>query len=501
MASDGAFRALVVNRGPGMEQILTDVRPATTADRAVRALAAAACVGAVFWLNTRYVLAHFTQGASLLDTGWFAWIMASGDPWLTNPHAVSDMSYFNVHLTPYLSAVSVAVHAIGTDRFTAFAVHQGLVFALVAASLCALVLTSWRGPRSGLLLAAVIVQVLLGDTTLQIASFPHPEIAIIAFSLMGSVLWLNQRRGWALVPLALACLVREDGGLYMAAFMFALGLLRPLGGRTWRSSEVAVGAAGVVIALMMFWIKAQFFPGFSAFAFNYSGHHWDHLSADAMRLRLLAFVANPQALTTIVPALLLAALSWRYLIFPALMTPIIVAQLLAARAYLWQFNYYYALPFLVIWIGLMIVATVRARQGAMRRIEAAVLLAAVLCGASPVLLAAGQINSMPVFTVPFVWPTENLEAISKDAVAMAADVPGACASAGVAAVAPQSFGPEQVLDPDVSVARCRTVFLYRSDAFYPILTWQVAAWPHGPRIDGHLQRFDRPAWLMMGTRP
>lgn len=478
-----------------LEQQLIHSDRSTRADRIVRTGVAAACVLALLCLHARFVLVHFTHGAELRDSGWFAWIMAAGDPWLTNPHAVDDMSYFNYHLTPYLSAITVLVHAIGADRFVAYAAHQGMVFALIGASLCGLVLTSWRGARSGVLLAAVIVSVLLGDTMLQIASFPHPEAAIVAFCLLGCLLWLNGRTGWALLPFAIACLVREDGGLYVAAFLFALALMRPLERRTLTSPEAVLGAATIVVSLVMFWIKARFFPGFSAFDFNYSGNHWDHLTADNLRQRLAEFVTNPHALTAIVPALLLAAVSWRYLIFPVLMAPIIVAQLSAARIHLWEFHFYYALPFLVIWAGLVLVATYRARQAAMRRIEPVVLLLSALLGSTPLLYAVSAPSALSVLAGPFVWPVEDSAAISREAETLTHDVPEVCVSTALAAVAPDDFTAEQVLDPDLDPSRCGTVFVYYFDPFYRALTWRLVYWSHGPRIDGHFERYDRPQWL------
>lgn len=463
----------------------------TTADRVVRTGLAVACVAAVFWLNARYVLVHFTHGPALLDTGWFAWIMASGDPWLTNPHAVSDMSYFNYHLTPYLSAISVAIHALGIDRFLAFAVHQGIVFALLAASLCALVLMTWRGARSGVLLAAVMIGALLGDVALQIASFPHPEAAIVTFCLLGCVLWFNSQRGWAAAVFAATCLVREDGGLYAGAFLFALALFRPVDRRTPRSQEVVLGAALIVVSMLMFWIKTTFFPGFSAFAFNYSGNHWDHLTPENLQRRLLTFATNPQVLTTIVPALLLATLSWRYLLFPVLMAPLILAQLIAARIHLWEFHYYYAIPFLVIWAGTVVVAAYRSRQAAMRVVESVVLLISAALGSAPLLFAISPINSFAVLGVPFVWPVDDIPSLSREAAALTAGETNFCVSTSWAALAPDSYRPTQVLDPDFDLDRCGTVFVYYADPYYRNLSWWLRYWHKGPRIAGHFERYDR----------
>jgi hypothetical protein len=488
------FDHVMLGRSRGMEQPMRRTT-GTRADQTVRLAAAILVVGLMFCLHTRYVLVNFTRGAALADTGWFAWIMAAGDPWLTNPRAVSDLSYFNYHLTPYLSGITLIVHALGADRFVAYAVHQGTVFALLAAGLCALVLTTWRGWRSGILFLAAIFMILFGDATLQIAGFPHPEAAIVSFCTLAGVLWLNGHRRWAAVGWGLACLVREDGGLYSAAFLFALALLPPLDRRTFSSTEVKLGATTILVSLLMFWIKGQFFPGFSAFAFNYSGNHWDHLTPESLRQRFGEFVINPQALAAIIPALLLAVVSWRYLIFPVLMAPLILAQLLAARNHLWEFHYYYAMPFLVIWVGLMLVAADRSRKALMRSVEAVVLLLAAVCGSAPFLFTVDpDSSSLGVLVHTVRWPVENLVETSARIDAVTAAIPGVCVSSSVAAISPDSFSPERVLDPDIDINRCQTILLYTGGPLQPNLTWHLVYWVRGPLLEGHLQRYDKPDW-------
>lgn len=463
----------------------------TSADRVARIAAAALVCGAAFYVNDRFVLANFAGGADLLDTGWFAWIMAAGDPWLANPRSVSDLSYFNYHLTPYLSAITVFVHAMGVDRFTAFALHQGLAFAAFAAGLCGLVLTAWSGARSALLLLAVAVFALSGDVLLQVASFPHPEVAIIACCVLGSAFWQSRRFAWGAAAFVLACTVREDGGLYAAAFLFGLAALEPLSKRTLASLPALLGAALVLVSLLMFWIKAAYFPGFAAFATNYSGDGWRHLTQDSVRLRLGTFVQNPQALTSILCAAVLALATWRYLVFVVLMAPLIVAQLLAVRAPLWQFHSYYTFPFVVIWAGIVIVATSRARRGSFRTVEAVVLVAFIVLGSGPVQYLLRPPGWLPVAARAMVTSVGDLPAFAADLRSSIAAVPGACVSTGVAAMIPDAVAAGEVFDTALGLAHCRTAFLFRGDLSYNALSWSVALWPRGTTIDGRVERYDQ----------
>src|SRR3954469_15905407 len=67
----------------------------------LRTILSIGVVAAVFALHFRFVLVNFSLGATPFDTGWFAWLFAEGDPWLLNPRIISDISYYNTHITPY----------------------------------------------------------------------------------------------------------------------------------------------------------------------------------------------------------------------------------------------------------------------------------------------------------------------------------------------------------------------------------------------------------------
>ena len=105
----------------GADRGHTGLDQSTAADRVARLVLAGLLLCVVAYINFRFVLVHFALGAELLDSGWYAWIFSSGDPWLTSPRSVSNLSYFNYHLTPYLSVVTLILHALPFDRFTAFA--------------------------------------------------------------------------------------------------------------------------------------------------------------------------------------------------------------------------------------------------------------------------------------------------------------------------------------------------------------------------------------------
>ena len=337
-------------------------------------------VAAVLALHFRFVLVNFSLGATPLDTGWFAWLFAEGDPWLINPRIINELSYYNTHVSPYLSAWSVVLHFFSVDRFTAFALHQGVAFAILAAGVMSLVYPV----RSWFVFAAAMLFVLIGDLVLQYATFPHFEIAILAFGLLGVSLWMDGRRGLAGLAFLVACLVREDGGLFVAVLLIAVSAIQSPA-RWLRSPEVILAGVAVIISAAMFAVKAVYYPSFPTFAFNYSGHDWEHVTPAFVLQRLRDLLDNPQALSAMGTSLALALFSRRYLVLPALKLPLIALQLLAVRELLGHFVFYYAMPFLVINAGQFLVASVRARSVGIARSESSAQMVPAILGASPLL--------------------------------------------------------------------------------------------------------------------
>ncbi len=464
----------------------------TTADRAARLVFAGLLLCAIYYINFRFVLVHFAVGSELLDSGWYAWIFSSGDPWLTAPRAVSNLSYFNYHLTPYLVPVTLLLHQLPVDRFVAFALHQGAIFTIFAAALYAIVLTSWMPKRSGLLLATVAVYTLLDDGLLQITGFPHPELAILGFSAVGIALWQNKRHVLGALAFGVACLVREDGGLYAAAFLFGLALMPPLSRRTPTSLPALLGAGAVVLSLVMFVIKAKFFAGFSAFAFNYSGDNWHHLTGPFVLDRFLAFVRNPHVLTSVVPALILGLIAWRYALFVLFMAPVIVAQMLAARNELGHFTAYYVIPFVAIWVGMVLVAADRSRNGTLTRKEPMIMLLFAMAGSAIFMFAANPPARLPILITAVVLQVPDLPKFAADTASVAANVPNSCVSIGVAALTPDSFEPSQVLGQASDITPCQTVFLFNNDWDYLVLRWRMSQFVEVPTGVRHIKRYDRP---------
>ena len=103
-------------------------------------------------------------------------------------------------------------------------------------------------------------------------------------------------------------------------------------------------------------IKSQFFPGFDAFAFNFSGQSWSHVSGRFLADRAYAAVTNPNIVPVLLGCLVLTYWDVRYAAGFVLLSPLYLLHLLAVREEHGRFTLYFALPWLlpaVIWLVLV----------------------------------------------------------------------------------------------------------------------------------------------------
>jgi hypothetical protein len=450
----------------------------SAAGRWLRALVVAAVALVALWLHVRIVIGHFSLGGDLLDSGWFAYIIASGDPWLHGPRSISDLSYYNYHVSPWLSGLSVLFRTLGIDGFTALAIHQGAAFALFAGSLVAIALHG-RAPGLPLLLVTAVMVGLGSDLVFELASFPHFEATILAFCTLGAALLQRGQVAGALVAFALATLVREDGGLYALLFLAATAILRSPGVPRpldiLKSWELRAGLAAALVAVAMFWIKGQFFPAYPTFSSNFSGNNWDHVSVSFVLDRLGYVLSRPRQLITVAVTAALAFFSWRYLVVAVLISPLLVAHLLAVREIIAGFHVHYVIPLLVIWVGHVLTASYRLRAGALRRGEGLVLLGAAIACSTPLFLAVTQFPPIRDLASYRATAIEDLMAPPADLPALAAALQsakqdGSCASYGVVSLLPDGFAPHEVIGAEAALPEeCTDLFLSRGDNDYPAL--------------------------------
>ena len=273
---------------------------------------------------------------------------------------VNDLSFYAHHLSPHLFLFGAPI--VRLFRFNGFeilALHAALFFGLFTA---ALLWMTWvdAGWRVRLLLFLSVAGIgAVSNILFQAAGYPHYEIAML------SVTTLALAAGRAVGG---DCLSHaspgyrsfgEDGGFYAAFVGLASWAVTDPAWRrpAHRSTLLVVIVGGLAATAASMLIKSQFFPGFDAFAFNFSGQSWSHVSGCFLADRAYAAVTNPN----IVPVLLgcLVLTDWgtsdmRQAWFCC--RPLYLLHLLAVREEHGRFTLYFALPWLlpaVIWLVLV----------------------------------------------------------------------------------------------------------------------------------------------------
>lgn len=442
---------------------------------------------AVAFLHSRWILVHFTSGGYLLDSGWFAHLFESADPFLKNPRIINELSYYSTHLSPYLFLFGAPLAAgLGLNGVEIFAIHQGLFFGLFYLALY-LIATPPNGLPQPHRLIAIMLALLIGSSSVllfQAASYPHFEISMIATASLALAAYLRNRNFLFVLSLLMLPLIREDGGFYAALIcllILALNFRRQDGWNREQTKLIILALSGVLIAALCFLIKSKLFPGADTFGSNFSGDGWNHLSAQFITERLANLVSQNNFLIIITGTVILGIYDRRYLSGLVLLSPLITIHLLAVRDELGQFTLYYALPWLLVclnWVAVFISRGIEKKTPT--TLECVLIVGLALSLSAPVQYLLGmQINSsripilvikperihirsMVAFLQPLVYPPDqrkNGEQI--------------CASLGIAALIPDVLNPEQFITAESSLKPCRQILLLRGDMDYPTLESQA----------------------------
>jgi len=435
----------------------------------------------------RLVLTHFSNDAYLEDSGWLAYLFESRDPWLHNPLAENDLSFYAHHLSPHIFLFGAPLSKLfGLTGIQILAWHQGLFFGLFFVAVYAMIARPGMKERDWAVAAASAVLLgALGNALLQAAAYPHDEIAMIALAALAMACWLGHHRRLFGLCLLWLPLVREDGGFYAAVACLSCLVVE------WDPRQppnpsarllLVLALGGLLASAASFLIKAWFFPGFDAFAKNFAGGKnfsagpWSHLTSAFVLERVSSMLQNLNIVPVLVGSAVLAAFDRRYLTGVVLLSPIYLLHLLALRQEHGHFTLYFALPWLLpcaLWLAVF------ARRSILSR--ATVTEAAVILGVSLVLSAPVQaaIGARSEFWFVAKWafqrPIKDIGQM-QDFVrwarkGFAATEVGRshqkqCVSQAIAALIPNEVRPDEILTPDFDLRTCQMILLMRGEVFY-----------------------------------
>ena len=445
----------------------------------------------IFATHSRWVFSHFSHDAYLEDSGWLAYLFESADPLLQNPSGVNGLSFYAHHLSPHIFLFGAPLFRLfGFTGIEIFAYHQGLFFGVFFLSLCLIAARSDMRRRDWIVAtASALLLGGLSNPLFQAASYPHYEVAMTSITSLAVAAWLAHYRRLFLLCLLWLPLVREDGGFYAAVACLACIAMQQDRGRRMDSATrllTGLALAGIAASASSFLIQRWFFPGFTAFANNFSGRGWDHVTAAFVVERMQAMVHNLNILPVLLGCALLSAFDIRYLTGLVLLSPVLLLHLLAVRPEHGYFTLYFALPWLLpcaIWLAVFVR---RSRVSQLPVAEGVLILAAAVALAAPVQAAAGARGEFwfvarlafqrPVADVramqDFVrWARKSLTAPERRPPNQNKD----CVSQGIAALIPNEIRPDEVLTWDSDLRPCHVLFLLRGDMYYSGLGTRATA--------------------------
>lgn len=308
------------------------------------------------------ILRHFLyNGAYVLDSGWFAFLLSQGDLTLKNPAVIGEHSYFSTHISPTFIVASFFSKLLGLKPHIAMALWQTLIFSsfYFAAVIFTRSILNGLTTRSLALVCVVVCFVPFSGLSLAILGYPHTEamgmgLAFLTIALLTVEARWSQVVSWVLLILAWG--VREDVGFHVFALIMSyltLSLISKQRPPHWRRFlTAAILSLGYSIIAVK--IQKHFYVDDDAFSRIYSGQPpWSHLSLDFALKRIEFFIVERAYISwPIVVAMVCAAVMRSLLVLTPVLAfaPWLILNLVASADSAGTLMGYYAYPLLALFM-------------------------------------------------------------------------------------------------------------------------------------------------------
>jgi len=313
----------------------------------------------------QFTLNHFfARPPYLLDSGWYSAIIYRSGLFPHNPQIACNYAdyYFGVHVSPLVSAFSLASYLVPLDRIEWYALFQGLVFVPVGIATYLLASRlepeiSWRR-----LLVAFVAAMAFAFNGLLFAfiGYPHYEAAIPGLICVVLVAVTTGRPRLAWTCLVLCISVREDAGFHAGLALAPLLYLhiRGVDIPASRRTLVTMIAAAFAASIAGISIQHLFFHPVGLLRMEYLGQPlYAHLGPSMLADRAWVFVATCQHI--VYPFIVTCAVAAirrdaRYLLGWAVTVPWFLLNFLAVEEAKATFTAYTGFPFVasMFWVYL-----------------------------------------------------------------------------------------------------------------------------------------------------
>jgi hypothetical protein len=183
---------------------------------------------------TSYVLNQvYNSGATLLDVGWFTYLISSGYNWpLTNPEVLHNThlgkTFFYTHFSPFFIFFSFLYenffYFLSPSFY--FALFVGSMHALISFSIFLFSINVLKSININRLILILIISILtsFNGQSLAMIGFPHIEIAIPSLIILFLVFFYIKNTFLAIFVFIVLLTIREDAGFHLFSLIFIMSL-------------------------------------------------------------------------------------------------------------------------------------------------------------------------------------------------------------------------------------------------------------------------------------
>ena len=265
-------------------------------------------LGALLAVGFRYHLWKLFDDAYLTDEGWIGGMIWRSPDLYVRVFAEKG-SFYNLHVSPFLSLVSFGSFVFPFNAALWAALFFSLPYVLIAWSLLPKRDRDTPLKKLVLLIAALLAS-FSGAIPLHTA-YPHFEIWFIVFVVLGVKAYALDYKKTSLLLLILAALVREDFGFYLFLPLVSIWFFHGRRNKSF-TNEIRVGI-GLALYSVVTSIGRIFIAGPVSVETTLFGDPFlSHLSFSFLQDRLTQMITSSSGVLVLTPFLVMGLIAWSY---------------------------------------------------------------------------------------------------------------------------------------------------------------------------------------------
>jgi len=309
---------------------------------------------------TNYVLKQFyTYGSSLLDVGWFTYMLTETTSWpVQNPEAIGG-SFFKTHFSLFFYILSYVYRYIlfFIPAPVYYSLFIGSMYGFISLSVFLVGLNLMQTINKWYLYVLLIISILssMNGAALGLIGFPHIEIAIPSLLLLFLALYLTNRKIISYIVFVFLLTIREDAGFHIFALLMTIEVIVFIKKRQIKEIDLTLlsfAILGFIYTIITIYIQKTYFPGDNALERVYLGNpHFAHITYSFFTDRLQYFFTNREYIyIPMLFTLILSLYTKNFILLSSFVAsfPWLILSIMAISNMPGTLSNYYAFPFITL---------------------------------------------------------------------------------------------------------------------------------------------------------